>query len=585
MLPRISRGGKCGIYLFAATPPLEGLKVILGALAMEAHKGHKLLVADISRAFFYAPATREVYVDLPEEDTGPGEVGLCGRLCYSLYGTRDAAQNWQSHVTKTMNGLGFISGKSSPCMFYNPEWGLRSFVHGDDFVTTGSPEALRWFGTVLKKVFALTSILLGPDATDSKKVKILNRLVTWVDGVGIQYEADPQHAQTLIREILGHDDKGIKTAVTPGVKGQEDSEKEIIKHIAELKRDSTKMDKEEATSERKEEIHSYRSLAATANFMALDRADIQYSVKEVARKACDPESGDWDKLKRLALYLKGCPRAVTHFNFVAAEDFEASSAELDIYTDSDWAGCRRTRRSTTGGCALWGGMLVKSWSTTQTLVALSSGEAELYALVKASAEGLGLQSLLADIGFKVVVRVKADASAALGVVERRGLGRLRHVHTNCLWVQGCAANKSVKYMKEKGADNPADMFTKNVTRELINKFCKKIGVELRADENEEGYKLGAMELVSEDIARAAGDASLEPWIRMDLKSCCLRGTRPEGPSTASVVQRRTYRKDDGQLLHIDEMEDMKTGFEPFLRHRRFSKPLDTITALLYDGSM
>ena len=129
------------------------------------------------------------------------------------------------------------------------------------------------------------------------------------------------------------------------------------------------------------------------------------------------------------------------------------------------------------------------------------------------------------------------------------------------------------------------MFTKNFTREFIKKFCKKIGVELRADENEEGYKLGAMELVSEDIARAAGDASLEPWIRMDLKSCCLRGTLPGGPSTASVVQRRTYRKDDGQLLHIDEMEDMKTGFKPFWSHRRFSKPLDTITALLYDGSM
>ena len=87
-------------------------------------------------------------------------------------------------------------------------------------------------------------------------------------------------------------------------------------------------------------------------------------------------------------------------------------------------------------------------------MALSSGEAELYGLVKASAEGLGLQYLLADIGFKVYVRVKADASAALGVVERKGLGRLRHVHTNFLWVQTRAADKSVKHVKEKGSENP-----------------------------------------------------------------------------------------------------------------------------------
>ena len=82
-------------------------------------------------------------------------------------------------------------------------------------------------------------------------------------------------------------------------------------------------------------------------------------------------------------------------------------------------------------------------------MALSSGEAELYALVKASAEGLGLLSLLADMGFKVYVRVKADASAALGVVERKGLGRLRHVHTYFLWVLTRAADKSVQYVQEK----------------------------------------------------------------------------------------------------------------------------------------
>ena len=146
-------------------------------------------------------------------------------------------------------------------------------------------------------------------------------------------------------------------------------------------------------------------------------------------------------MKRLALYLKGKPRAVWKYDFVASQDADTRAEELDIFTDSDWAGCRRTRRSTTGGCAVWAGYAVKTWAATQTLVALSSGEAELYAIVKASSEGLGLQSLLADIGYLVVVRVKADASAALGVVERKGLGRLRHVHTNYLWIQSHARRK------------------------------------------------------------------------------------------------------------------------------------------------
>ena len=120
---------------------------------------------------------------------------------------------------------------------------------------------------------------------------------------------------------------------------------------------------------------------------------------------------------------------------------DGPTEELTINTDTDWAGCQRTRRSTSGGCIEWGGCTIKTWSTTQAVVALSSGEAELYGIVKGSAEGLGAQSLLKDLGIQARVRVLADASAALGVVNRVGLGKLRHLHTNWLWVQDKSGRK------------------------------------------------------------------------------------------------------------------------------------------------
>ena len=52
------------------------------------------MVNDISRAFFHARAKREVFVQIPAEDKQVGEENMCGRLEYSMYGTRDAAQNW-----------------------------------------------------------------------------------------------------------------------------------------------------------------------------------------------------------------------------------------------------------------------------------------------------------------------------------------------------------------------------------------------------------------------------------------------------------------------------------------------------------
>ena len=395
---------------------------------MEAGKGSKIMINDISRAFFHAPATREVYVDLPREDVGVGEDGMCARLNFSLYGTRDAAQNWQLHVRNVMKGLGFSVGRSNPCIFYNRALGLRTFIHGDDFVTAGSAEGLKWLKLELLKVFEMTVTAIGGDDGDSKSARMLDSLVEWVEGKGITYDADPRHAQLLIREILGEKNND-KPVVTPGVRETVDKEEDVLKHIQELKKGKPDA---EGRANSGVVVFRYRSIAARANFLALDRVDIQYAVKEIAWKMAAPDDADEDKLRRLALYLKGRPRAVTLFPF---GDVDLSGdTKVRIFTDIDWAGCRRTRRSTTGGCILWEDRMIKSWSTTQALVALSSGEAELYGTVKASAEGLGVQALLQDLGAKAEIEVLTDASAAMGVLDRRGLGRLRHIHTNFLWV-------------------------------------------------------------------------------------------------------------------------------------------------------
>ena len=78
--------------------------------------------------------------------------------------------------------------------------------------------------------------------------------------------------------------------------------------------------------------------------------------------------------------------------------------------------------------------LIKSWSSTQNLIALSSGEAEYYGVVKASGMGLGYQSLLRDLGVEMPLRVWTDSTATIGICSRRGLGKLRHLDTHTLWI-------------------------------------------------------------------------------------------------------------------------------------------------------
>ena len=122
--------------LFAATPPLEALKATLSMTAT-ANKGEVLMINDMSRAFFHAKVKRSFDVQLAEEDRKLGEEAMYGKLNYSMYGTRDAAQNWFEEYSNQLRSVGFIQVKAIPCVFYHPQRQIRTMVHGDDYVSTG----------------------------------------------------------------------------------------------------------------------------------------------------------------------------------------------------------------------------------------------------------------------------------------------------------------------------------------------------------------------------------------------------------------------------------------------------------------
>merc|ERR1711867_90210 len=134
-----------------------------------------------------------------------------------------------------------------------------------------------------------------------------------------------------------------------------------------------------------------------------------------------PTQGDLRALRRLARYLVQAPRVVWRYAW------QEPVSELSVFTDSDWAGCRRTARSTSGGYVLLGAHPIKGYSVTQRCVTLSSGEAELMALVKASSEAIGICQLAESWGMGMSANVHVDSSAAIAVTDRKGCGKLRHV--------------------------------------------------------------------------------------------------------------------------------------------------------------
>ena len=165
-------------------------------------------------------------------------------------------------------------------------------------------------------------------------------------------------------------------------------------------------------------------MAARANFLATGRPDISFAVKELCRGMARPTAQDEAALKRVARYLLGRPRMIMHVCW------QALPRGITVMTDSDWAGCRGTRKSTSGGVIMRGSHALRHWSTTQATVALSSAEAELIGIVMGAFEAMGARSLLEDFGVQCAIEVCTAASAAVGVCERTGVGRIRHLDTS-----------------------------------------------------------------------------------------------------------------------------------------------------------
>ena len=107
-----------------------------------------------------------------------------------------------------------------------------------------------------------------------------------------------------------------------------------------------------------EDATQHRALTARGNYLAQDRSDIQYAIKELSRGMATPTVGDRKQLKKLGRYLLERPRIVTEYNY------QEEVKEIVGWSDSDYAGCRRTRKSTSGGAMMMGSHLIKSWATT-----------------------------------------------------------------------------------------------------------------------------------------------------------------------------------------------------------------------------
>ena len=117
---------------------------------------------------------------------------------------------------------------------------------------------------------------------------------------------------------------------------------------------------------------------------------------------------------------------------------------------------------------------IKTWSASQGAYALSSAEAEFYAMIEGVTRSKGLRSLAEELGYlglSNVIRLGTDSSAAKSFVCRRGLGKMRHLEIRDLWLQKEVQDGQFLVEQNPGEENPADLMTKILSvSDIINRL-------------------------------------------------------------------------------------------------------------------
>ena len=280
-----------------------------------------------------------------------------------------------------------------------------------------------------------------------QEIVVLNRLISWTRE-GIELEADPRHAELVIRAVGV---TGMKVT-TPMVKeAAENALEEDIPLAQEL-------------------VPLYRSITMRAAYLSQDRPDLQTPVRVLAKGMSEPTERHMTALKRLARFLRLKPRLVQLFKW---QDKVTSS--MDTWTDSDHARCVRTRKSTIGACSMLGDSCIRTYSKGQGVIALSSGEAEYYGMAAGLSSALGDVSLAKDWNLQLAAHVIMDATAGIAIGSRRGLGKVKHIDTVFLWCQEVINNKRARVSKQSTNDVLADILMKPVPESSTTEMLSRMG--------------------------------------------------------------------------------------------------------------
>ena len=390
--------------------------------------------------------------------------------------------NTHEHFESAVSKFDFIPFEGMVTVYKHKVKCMYITIHVDDLLIIGAQDECEWFKAEISQCFTVKSE--GPYSLDERwECQYLKRTLI-CNETGIVVEPNRKYIPKLL-ELLKMENRRGKS----------------LPHHAQLEAYSADrvLEAEKlGTAEGK----VFRGGLGICLYLAQDRPDIQESVKTLAGYMGCPTVKAMSALKHLAAYLKNTMEygvmlykcgpgdvLMDHLSQFCQVDTESlnrsrSDFELEVYSDSNWAGCNVTRKSTTSFMVFLCGNLILSACRTQASIALSSCEAELLAGTAAVGDAIQMSNILRFLvgedklenSARVTLTLHTDSSSAKAVWQRRGSGRLKHIDTRMLWLQRMLRKQYIRLQKVPTTYNPSDLHTKKLARARRELLMSIIGV-------------------------------------------------------------------------------------------------------------
>ncbi|GAA0163302.1 transmembrane signal receptor [Lithospermum erythrorhizon] len=370
---------------------MDTIRIII---SLAAHNGWKLYQLDVKSAFLQGDLNEEVYIDQLEGFVKEGKEYMAYRLHKALYGLKQAPRAWFNKIESHFVSKGFKGCDSEQTLFTKRSAEGKMLIvtiYVDDLIFTGNDhEQMNKFKQAMMRQFDMTDLghlnyFLGIE------------VVQKANGVFI---CQKRYAEQILKRFGMSTCNPVYCPILPGVKVGRDKEGKLV--------DET----------------YYKQIVGSLMYLTFTRPGLMFATRLISRYMSKPTDLHLQIAKKILRYLK----ETTQFGIL----YQAGcrGRDLEVYTDSDYAGDMDDRKSTSGYVFKFSSGAVAWTFKKQPIVSLSTTEAEFIAATVCTCQAIWLKRIRTELGYEHegCIVIKCDNSSTIKLSKNPVMhGRSKHI--------------------------------------------------------------------------------------------------------------------------------------------------------------